>query len=180
MQAFRPPIKRIVLAFVLVSGAIVAARGCGDDVEPMWIDLDKLTAELEALGGSFDNHHREALAARDLATLQALESSDAGDAGSVRNRLGRMERLIDDMTSKCTGAPGGPPDLAPLSAALAAIRLALDGHRQRVSGAGTLAEALVEETQHRQAAGDLLVGVKRPREDLAARAPAYACRIHNP
>lgn len=180
MKAFRPPIKRIVLALVLVTGAIVAARGCGDDVEPMWIDLDKFTAELAALGGSFDSHHRQALAAGDLATLQGLESTDSGDAGSVRSRLGRMERLIDDMTSKCTGAPGGPPDLAALSATLAAIHLAIDGHVQRVLAAGTLAEARVEESQHREAAGDLVAGVKRSRDDLAARAPAYACRIHNP
>lgn len=166
--------RTIPLPFVLVLA--LTSAPCGDDREPMWIDLDIFSRHLRALDDDLRAHGQTVAAMTEAAPMIAAEN---GFAHQAREHAAQMAAMVSNMRTLCVHPDGSRPDLAPLSAALDNLARALTLHGSTMTMSRSPADARVEELRFQEATGAEVSALAARTAAVAVGAGAYTCELHN-
>lgn len=160
----------------LFAVATSVVLGCGDDREPMWIDLDRLLRHVEALEDDLRSHQQKVERSNEMTAVAAVEREFGGQARAHVDAMAAHVRAMQDL---CARPDGRPPEVAPIGVALADVRRDMTVHISSMTLSLTAMVARAEEERYQSTAPEGLAKVRDRAEEVAAGAAAYVCQLHN-
>ncbi len=167
---------KLLLSATTLGLALGVAKGCGDTVEPLLLDLESLQLALDDISKVVDQHPKDAQAS---ASIAAWKDVEVRDRGRLVSPMAEMNRLLGTMGRMCTG-PAGSPDLAPLRNSAAALTAGVQAHAQAVSGATERTTAPLLESQYSGQITGLVSTLRAQATAMERTGASYTCEVHNP
>lgn len=160
----------------LILLVLSSSLGCGDDREPMWIDLDRFQRHLASLEHELHRHGQAVDSATRMWDLEAYERSFGAIA---REHTDGMAARLTDMMNLCARPDGHEPQLVSLRGALDDLRRGLTMHHSSMTISLSIDAARAEEDRYQAAAPAMFAAARDVVEQVAERAAAYVCKLHN-
>ena len=160
----------MLLAVALVAGP------CGDDREPMWIDLDIFSRHLRALDDDLRAHGQ---AVAGMTAAAPMAAAEHGFSREAREHATQMAAMLANMRSLCVHPDGSRPDLELLAATLGDLERAVTLHGSTMSMSRTTEDARAEEGRFQETTGAQVATLRARTADVAVGAAAYTCELHN-
>lgn len=155
--------------------ATVLAAGCGDDREPMWIDLEMLIRSIDDMRRDMRDHASAVAVAMESADVRTVER---GYGHEARAHIDEMAKRAADMGRLCERPDGRRPEVARIIEMVESLRADLASHGT-VMGAGILERDRIEEGRYQSVTDGKLEELRTEAEILGAAAGGYWCTLHN-
>jgi hypothetical protein len=154
----------------------VLLGGCGDDREPMWIDLDMVLRQTRTFEHELRAHGAQV---RTMADGAARTAAERRFSDTARRQTDTIAGLMANMQRLCARVDGTPPVLEPAAGALDDLGRELTVHTSAMTLSRTSFAAHAEEDRYQVVAIDWLAAFAAELDRIADGAAAYLCELHN-
>jgi hypothetical protein len=149
--------------------------GCGDDRQPLWLDLYMLSHSADHLQIEVGSHGR---AIEEASVTQQMRVIEGGFSHAATDDVDEMVRRLGEM-ARCTRPDGTTPDLADLAAVVTRFRADLQTHAVGMVAAGAIGAGRSEEERYQMISGTRFDELRAVAAPLGDRAAAYSCPLHD-